>query len=151
MKLIRPALVLLLGSLWAPAVWALIIVGNASEYNGGLFSARYFDGFVLFPLLMTWAGAMPVAVSIWLLHRSVGEWVVPAGVVSLVLSVGLIFVVAWLSLPSDSYIWSSPSSSDVRNSSFVLSGLIAAFSLPVWIHLGIVHLVRWLRSLRAPV
>lgn len=141
MKAWRPIVWIVPGSVWGPCLWAVILFGNAASgphyFDGMLFSARYFDAYVLYPLASTWVGAMIINASLYLLWRRIGSWTITAGTLPVFLSGALIMLAAALFLPGG---WLSPS--ELVAFAPIMVGLIALFSVPAWITLLVATVIQ---------
>ena len=147
MQYIRQPLLIVLLSLWVPVVWVGMgfLVGE-SEFGEMLFDPRFRYGLVQLWLPAIWAGAIPLTVPLWLLYRRVGGWAFPAGTVSVLLSVGVIFLSMFAIFGIGCFGCSEPSAYEVRKNSFRAGVFVAACSLPVWVNLGMVALAQRRRA-----
>ena len=136
---------------WRPACGLLWLSATCVASATGYSHDRYLVDYLVIPLLMFWLGSIPVGVSTWLLWRQASAAAIPALLFSLVPSLGMVGVLAVFSLPSEGgcLMLCPPPPHEVRKISYVLAGLLAAFSLPVWVHLGVLHLVDARRRYRA--
>ncbi len=144
----QPLLIALL-SLYAPVVWVgMGFRMGGSEFGEMLFDPRFRYGLVDLWLPAIWAGTIPLTVPLWFLYRRVGGWAFPAGTVSVLLSVGVIFLSMVAVFGIGCFGCSEPSPYQIRNGSFGWGVLVAACSLPAWINLTIVALYQRQRARR---
>ena len=145
----RQALLIVLSSLWVPLVWVGVVIGFGElTFGEVLFDSKFRHGFVHLWLLATWGGSIPLTASIWFLGRRVGAWAIPVCTVSVLLSQTVLFVETILIFALVCFGCRPPSEWQLQQASFWVGGFIAACSLPVWIHLGIVALAQRRRTQR---
>ena len=149
MILVRPVL-LLLGSAWAPAAWALAISGASDEFGGQLFT-WYFDEYVLHPLLFTWAAGLVVTLSLWCIGRRFGGTAAfILGLFSILIPMGIIYLFAALSSSLCLFGMSCTPSRISISALFWLACVVAGFSVPAWSALAIAAVVRKIKGLGEP-
>ena len=142
-NLARPILTLLLVSLLAPGIWGAVAFINMDRFSSGLLSERYLEDYLVIPTLMFWLGSIPLAAAIWLLWGRTSARAIPALMISMVLTLGLVGLLALISLPSPGGCLTlcPPPPQKVREISLVVALVLAVFSLPVWIHWGTIQLL----------
>ena len=98
---------------------------------------------VFLPALTLWLGSLPGALATWLLWRRISAWAIPAFAVAVIPSLGLVLYATEGILPIQAgcYFHCPPGPGEVLPTSFAIAGVLAMLSLPVWIHLGILHLL----------
>ena len=137
----RPMGWLALGSLWAPILWlAVLAVADGSNLADPP-SERHFRWEVLYPALSLLTAAAFVNFSLWLVRRrlpafAVVLWVSSVGISGLLLFGGGLLMVDCT--PGD--IFGCPSPRDITESMLLVSGVMASFTLPGWLALGVSHL-----------
>ena len=139
--LLRPTLAILPVSVLAPCLWLLVQSTRLSNYYaGGVLEPALLYG--VLPALTLWLGSLPVALATWLLWRRISAWAITAFTVAVMPSLGLVLYAAdvILPIPWGCYFNCPPGPGDVLRTSFAIAGVLAMLSLPVWIHLGILHL-----------
>ena len=140
--LLRPTLAILPVSLLGPGLWLLGQSTNISNYYaGGVLEPALLYG--VLPALTLWLGSLPVALATWLLWRRISAWAIPAFAIAVVPSWGLVLYAAQVILPIPALCFFNcpPGPWEVLPTSFAIAGVLAMLSLPVWIHLGILHLL----------
>ena len=141
-RLLRPTLAILPVSLLGPGLWLLVQSTRLSNsYAGGVLEPALLYG--VLPALTLWLGSLPVALATWLLWRRISAWAVPAFAVAVIPSLGLVLYAAEgiLPIPAGCYFNCPPGPGEALPTSFAIAGVLAMLSLPVWIHLGILHLL----------
>ena len=141
-RLLRPTLAILPVSLLAPCLWLLVQSTNVSNsYFGGILEPALLYG--VLPALTLWLGSLPVALATRLLWRRISAWAFPAFAVAVIPSLGVVLYAAEviLPIPAGCYFNCPPGPEEVLPTSFAIAGVLAMFSLPVWIHLGILQLL----------
>ena len=141
-RLLRPTLAILPVSLLGPGLWLLVQCTRLSNsYAGGVLEPALLYG--VLPALTLWLGSLPVALATWLLWRRISAWAVPAFAAAVIPSLGLVLYAAEgiLPIPAGCYCNCPPGPGEVLPTSFAIAGVLAMLSLPVWIHLGILHLL----------
>ena len=120
---------------------ALDTTNVSNSYAGGMLEPALLYG--VLPALTLWLGSLPVALATWLLWRGTSAWAIPAFAVAVIPSLGLVLYAAEVTLPipAGCYFNCPPGPGDVLPTSFAIAGVLAMLSLPVWIHLGILHLL----------
>ena len=152
-KLAPPILTMLLVSLLAPSIWLVMAFSNMDRFRSGLLSERYLEDYLVISTLMYWLGSLPVSVATWMLWRRASGGAIPALIISMVLILGLVGLLAALSLPfpNGCLMFCPPAPHKVREISFVVAWVLAVFSLPVWIHWGVLQLADARRRYRTRV
>lgn len=132
---------LALGSLWAPALWLVVMaLGDGANLLDPP-SEWYFRWEVLYPVVSLLTAATFVNFSLWLVRRkfpgfALVLWIGSVGIPGFLLfAVGLLMV----SFEGDDII-SGPSSPDSTRFTWFVSGVMASFTLPGWMALGVSHL-----------
>ena len=141
-RLLRSTLTILPVSLLGPSFWLLVQSTNVSNsYAGGMLEPALLYG--VLPALTLWLGSLPVALATRLLWRRTSAWAIPAFSVAVIPSLGLVLYAAEviLPIPWGCYFNCPPGPGDVLPTSFAIAGVLAMLSLPVWIHLGILHML----------
>ena len=148
LRLLRPTLAILPVSLLGPGLWLLVQSTNVSNsYSlSNSYAVRMLEPGLLYgvlPALTLWLGSLPVALATWLLWRRISAWAIPAFAVAVIPSLGLVRYAAEhiLPIPGGCYFNCPPGPGEVLPTSFAIAGVLAMLSLPVWIHLGILHLL----------
>ena len=139
-RLLRPTLAILPVSLLGPGLWLLVQCTRLSNsYAGGVLEPALLYG--VLPALTLWLGSLPVALATWLLWRRISAWAIPAFAVAVIPSLGLVLYAAEgiLPIPAGCYFNCPPGPGEALPTSFAIAGVLAMLSLPVWIHLGILH------------
>ena len=132
---------LLLGSLWAPALWLTVVaLGDGSNLVDPP-SERYFRQEVVYPVLSLLTAAAFVNLSLWLVRRrfprfTVTLWISSVGILGLLLFGGGLLMVGC----EGADIFSCPGSQDITRFTLVVSGLMASVTLPGWMTLGVSYL-----------
>ena len=128
------------GSLWAPVLWLIMMALEDGSNLIDLPSERYFLGQPLYQLLSLLTGAAFVNLSLWLVRRAPGLaitlWIFSVGISGLLLfGVGLLIASC-----ESGDIFSCSGFEDMTPFTLFVSGLMAAFTVPGWIALGISRL-----------
>ena len=145
MRAVRPAL-LLLGSLWAPGAWAMAVSSTGADFGGQLF-VKYFDEYVLYPLLFTGAAGLIVTLSLWRIGKRFGGTAAfLLGLFSIPIPMVIIFLFAALSSSLCVFGGSCTPSRISASELLWLSGIVAGFSLPAWLALAIAAVARKLKG-----
>ena len=145
--LLRPTLAIVPVSLLGPGLWLLVQSTRVSDsyslsdsYVGRILEPALIYG--VLPTLVLWLGSLPVALATWLLWRRISAWVIPAFAVAVMPSLWLVLYAARfiMPIPAGCYFNCPPGPGEVLPTSFAIAGVLAMLSLPVWIHLGTLHL-----------
>lgn len=134
-------LLLLLSSIWSPAIWLLTISATNSAFEGQLLT-KYLAGHVIWPTITLWAAAGIINLSIYGIALRLGEApTILFVVLSVPIPIFLIFIVALVSSIGGGFVYQPTSASSIKtldNSTAMLLALfVAAFSIPAWITLAI--------------
>ena len=141
-RLLRPTLTTLPVSLLAPGLWLLVQSTNISNsYANRILEPALLYG--ILPALTFWLGSLPVALATKFLWRRISAWAIPALAVAVIPSLGMVLYAAEviLPIPAGCFFNCPPGPGEVLPTSFVIAGVLAMLSLPVWIHLGTLHLL----------
>lgn len=114
----------------------------ADAFDGGLFSEEYRGEYLIYPFLALYAGAVVIASSVWMLSRAAGTLATPFAIIPAMLTVVVIFVFSFLSIPRSGMFSGSPAG-DMITLPLYLVGLMVCFSLPAWLHLAA---EKWVKS-----
>ena len=147
MKLLRQFFIVLLVSLWAPALALLVILPLALwGYRPEEGEASVWDWLPLAAwFLFIWGGSLLVSLPIWLIHISIDP-------VTSYLFAGASFALAVLltaayfqASPRNDIIWGFvPLPQTALQVGILLGALVAIASLPSWVFLAATHLRRWM-------
>ena len=110
------------------------------SYDWGEVTDRFAD-YLVVPPIMLWLGAAVLIAPLLMAWRSVGPWVWLTSAPAITVAVLVVVFSALFALPCPgSVMWScrAPSLTD----SVTLGGIVAATSLPVWVHYGVATLVK---------
>lgn len=136
-----PIVLLGVGSLWAPVLWLIMMALEDGSNLIDLPSERYFLGQTLYQLLLLLTGAAFVNLSLWLVRRRFPGLAITLWILSVGISGLLLFGVGLLIASCESGdIFSCSGFEDMTPFTLFVSGLMAAFTVPGWIALGISRL-----------
>ena len=145
-NVISQALILAASALWAPALWALTMEINQQHNWHDSFVS--FHRYAVYGLLVTWAGALPLSISIWLLARRTTYWIIAPCVVWF-LFVTLIFGLLVGSTAPGSRVlvgFGGVSPEQLRDTILLISLLLAVSSAPIWLCIRSASLSRLFQS-----
>ncbi len=142
LSLSRTILAILPVSLIEPGLW--LVIQSTKVSNS--YTDRFVEPALLYgvlPALILWLGSLPLALATALLWKRISGWVIPEFFVVGLPSWALVVYAAEVILPVPwaCYFDCPPGPGKVLLTSLVIAGILFVFSLPVWIHIAILHLL----------
>ncbi|MYC38694.1 MAG: hypothetical protein F4X66_17545 [Chloroflexi bacterium] len=135
-------------SLWAPLCWAMWITGDRA---GGLEIDGWYDfsGYLLYPMMILWAGATSGAVAFIMVWKRANGWSLLSATPSLGASGLVIGLAAFLSSPCESgdggmpgFFCGGPSAGEVPLVASVVALIMTGTSLVVWFQWWVLYVTR---------
>ena len=153
----RPILAILPVSLIAPGLWLVVQSTHVSNSYAltNSFADRFIEPMLLYgvlPALMLWLGSLPLTVATGLIWQRISGWAIPECLVAGLLSWALVVYAAdvILPIPAGCFFDCPPGPGKVLPTSFKIAAVLSMFSLGVWIHIAILHLLEAKRKMPRP-
>ncbi len=109
------------------------------SWEWGEVRGLYLD-YLVVPMLLIWLGAVALMLSIAVAWQRVGPSALASGTLPLVASLAMVLPAAVFTLPCNSIMWTCKVPTPEQSA--ILGGMVAATSLPLWVHFVVATLVR---------